>query len=70
MIIGEGDTEDEEDINLDEIDIKELEDMLDENLPDDLKEIKRPQYEERFKTVMEGKERWFFIQKKFVSLVL
>ncbi|KAL5274371.1 DGCR8 family protein [Megaselia abdita] len=37
------------------MDIKELEQMLDENLPDDLKEIKRPQYEERFKTVMEEK---------------
>lgn len=49
-----GDTDDEEDIDLDEMDIKELESMLDENLPDDLKETKRPQYEERFKTVMEG----------------
>lgn len=50
----EGDTDEEEDLDLDEMDIKELEAMLDENLPDDLKETKRPQYEERFKTVMEG----------------
>lgn len=37
-----------------DIDDNEIENLLNENLPDDLKEPKKPKYEERFKTVLEG----------------
>ncbi|XP_036326728.1 microprocessor complex subunit DGCR8 [Rhagoletis pomonella] len=38
-----------------DIDDNEIENLLNENLPDDLKEPKKPKYEERFKTVLEEK---------------
>lgn len=37
-----------------DLDDEEIEHLLDENLPDDLKGSKKPKYEERFKTVLEG----------------
>ncbi|XP_037948587.1 microprocessor complex subunit DGCR8-like isoform X1 [Teleopsis dalmanni] len=43
---------DSSDLDLDD---DEIENLLNENLPDDLKESKRPKYEERFKTVLEEK---------------
>lgn len=40
-----------------DIDDDELENLLDEGLPDDLRDRKKDvQYEERFKTVLEGNE--------------
>ncbi|KAM7360981.1 microprocessor complex subunit partner of drosha [Cochliomyia hominivorax] len=38
-----------------DLDDEEIEHLLDENLPDDLKGSKKPKYEERFKTVLEEK---------------
>ncbi|XP_065368952.1 microprocessor complex subunit DGCR8 isoform X2 [Calliphora vicina] len=38
-----------------DLDDEEIEHLLDENLPDDLKVSKKPKYEERFKTVLEEK---------------
>ncbi|KAH8284132.1 hypothetical protein KR054_010847 [Drosophila jambulina] len=38
-----------------EFDDDEIENLLDEKLPDELRDSKRPMYEQRFKTVLEGK---------------
>lgn len=52
-IIAEGsDGGDSSEFDLDE---NELENMLDEALPEDLKKRKQVPYEERFKTVVEGR---------------
>ncbi|XP_019895156.1 microprocessor complex subunit DGCR8 isoform X1 [Musca domestica] len=43
-----------------DLDDEEIEHLLDENLPDDLKGSKKPKYEERFKTVLEEKRHNHF----------
>ncbi|BFF92168.1 microprocessor complex subunit DGCR8 [Drosophila madeirensis] len=52
---GEGEEYDSSDFDDDEI-----ENLLDEKLPDELRESKRPKYEQRFKTVMEEKRHNHF----------
>ncbi|TDG48444.1 hypothetical protein AWZ03_005189 [Drosophila navojoa] len=52
---GEGDEYDSSDFN-----DEEIENLLDEKLPDDLRESKRPKYEQRFKTVLEEKRHNHF----------
>ncbi|KAL9895841.1 microprocessor complex subunit DGCR8 isoform X1 [Glossina fuscipes] len=56
---GEADNEEYESTDLD-LDDEEIEHLLDENLPDDLKAPKKPKYEERFKTVLEEKRHNHF----------
>lgn len=52
---GDGDGDGEAgDYDSSEFDDDEIENLLDEKLPDDLRESKRPKYEQRFKTVLEG----------------
>lgn len=52
---GDGDVDGEAgDYDSSEFDDDEIENLLDEKLPDDLRESKRPKYEQRFKTVLEG----------------
>ncbi|XP_073834712.1 microprocessor complex subunit partner of drosha [Musca autumnalis] len=56
-----GDDEDAGDESSDlDLDDEEIEHLLDENLPDDLKGSKKPKYEERFKTVLEEKRHNHF----------
>lgn len=50
-----GDDDEEEE----EMNDEEIESMLDERLPAELKN-KKKEYEERFKTVLEGKQRYPF----------
>ncbi|KAH8383351.1 hypothetical protein KR009_008067, partial [Drosophila setifemur] len=59
---GEGGDDEEEaadaegdDYDSSEFDDEEIENLLDEKLPDELRESKRPKYEQRFKTVLEEK---------------
>jgi hypothetical protein len=47
-----------------ELDCEEIESMLDEGLPDDLKN-KKKEYEERFKTVLEGEQIVAFAPKSY-----
>lgn len=47
----ESDDNDSTDLDLDD---DEIENLLDENLPENLKIPQKPKYEERFKTVLEG----------------
>ncbi|XP_075146191.1 microprocessor complex subunit partner of drosha isoform X2 [Haematobia irritans] len=56
---GEDDDGGDESSELD-LDDEEIENLLDENLPDDLKVSKKPKYEERFKTVLEEKRHNHF----------
>lgn len=51
-------SDDEEDEEEEEMNDEEIESMLDERLPAELKN-KKKEYEERFKTVMEGKHEPF-----------
>lgn len=58
---GEGGDEEEEAADGDgeeydssEFDDDEIENLLDEKLPEELRESKQPKYEQRFKTVLEG----------------
>lgn len=58
---GEGGEDDEEaadgegeEYDSSEFDDEEIENLLDEKLPDELRDSKRPKYEQRFKTVLEG----------------
>ncbi|KAH8232161.1 hypothetical protein KR032_001142, partial [Drosophila birchii] len=44
-----------EDFDSSEFDDEEIENLLDEKLPDELRDSKRPMYEQRFKTVLEEK---------------
>lgn len=53
-----------------DIDDNEIENLLNENLPDDLKEPKKPKYEERFKTVLEGLRQITFTRQIFKILRL
>ncbi|XP_013108979.2 microprocessor complex subunit DGCR8 isoform X1 [Stomoxys calcitrans] len=56
---GDDDDAGDESSELD-LDDEEIEHLLDENLPDDLKGSKKPKYEERFKTVLEEKRHNHF----------
>lgn len=63
---GENYADDEEgdgeagDYDSSDFDDEEIENLLDEKLPDDLRESKRPKYEQRFKTVLEEKRHNHF----------
>ncbi|KAM8704940.1 hypothetical protein ACLKA7_009403 [Drosophila subpalustris] len=63
---GENYADDEEgdaeggDYDSSDFDDEEIENLLDEQLPDDLRESKRPKYEQRFKTVLEEKRHNHF----------
>ncbi|XP_064552746.1 microprocessor complex subunit DGCR8 [Drosophila montana] len=54
---GEGDGGDYDSSDFDD---EEIENLLDEKLPEDLRESKRPKYEQRFKTVLEEKRHNHF----------
>lgn len=49
-----------------DFDDDEIENLLDEKLPDDLRESKRPKYEQRFKTVLEGD---FLVYHTFIESI-
>ncbi|EDW81522.1 uncharacterized protein Dwil_GK12111 [Drosophila willistoni] len=51
---------DGDDYDSSEFDDDEIENLLDEKLPEDLRESKRPKYEQRFKTVLEEKRHNHF----------
>ncbi|XP_030369479.1 microprocessor complex subunit DGCR8 isoform X2 [Scaptodrosophila lebanonensis] len=51
---------DQDDYDSSEFDDEEIENLLDEKLPDELRESKRPKYEERYKTVLEEKRHNHF----------
>ncbi|KAH8360231.1 hypothetical protein KR093_011436, partial [Drosophila rubida] len=55
----EGDAE-AGDYDSSDFDDEEIENLLDEKLPDDLRESKRPKYEQRFKTVLDEKRHNHF----------
>ncbi|KAH8276157.1 hypothetical protein KR026_002371 [Drosophila bipectinata] len=64
---GEGGDEEEEagdgegeDYDSSDFDDEEIENLLDEKLPDELRESKRPKYEQRFKTVLDEKRHNHF----------
>ncbi|XP_062122954.1 microprocessor complex subunit DGCR8 [Drosophila sulfurigaster albostrigata] len=63
---GENYADDEEgdaeagDYDSSDFDDEEIENLLDEKLPDDLRESKRPKYEQRFKTVLDEKRHNHF----------
>ncbi|KAH8258134.1 hypothetical protein KR038_006442, partial [Drosophila bunnanda] len=52
---GEDDDGEGEEYDSSEFDDEEIENLLDEKLPDELRDSKRPMYEQRFKTVLEEK---------------
>ncbi|EDV92769.1 GH18644 [Drosophila grimshawi] len=54
---GDGDAGDYDSSDFDD---EEIENLLDEKLPDDMRESKRPKYEQRFKTVLEEKRHNHF----------
>lgn len=54
------DDEDGEDYDSSDFNDEEIENLLDEKLPEDLRESKRPKYEQRFKTVLEEKRHNHF----------
>ncbi|KAH8306368.1 hypothetical protein KR018_009303 [Drosophila ironensis] len=56
---GDGDGEGEE-YDSSDFDDEEIENLLDEKLPEELRESKRPKYEQRFKTVLEEKRHNHF----------